>query len=53
MVNDLGWLEWLCCCCCKNGKHTAFEQVQTKMQSELDLAEMVQTLRMVKFMRSL
>ena len=40
--------------CCRDApKDKAFEEARNKMHRETDLAEMVQTLRMVKFMRQL
>jgi len=47
-------IEWMFCCCCgKEGRRETFNRSQTRMKGETDLVEIVQAIRMVKFMRQL
>lgn len=52
--NPINSFEWIFCGCCFDARRQqTFEDMQAKLHRETDLAEMVQTLRLVKFMRSL
>lgn len=53
--NDMSAWEWFFCCCCDGSRNRrgVWEEAQKKLRAETDLVEMVQVLRMVKFMREL
>lgn len=52
-VNNLSAFEYVLCCCCESKKRDVYHTTEEKLRHEADLAEMVQTLRQVKFMRQL
>jgi len=47
--------EWFFCCCCDGSRNRrmVWDEAQKKLRAETDLVEMIQVLRMVKFMREL
>lgn len=43
----------ICCCCMKSAKSETFCEAREKVEAEMDLGQMIQAVRMTKFLRQL